>query len=243
MPSLNATHQNRILVTGGNGFIGAHVVKLLLDRTAYQVVTTVRTAEKADKVIEIHGNNPHLTVEIVPDITAKDAFLVASADCDAVIHLASPFGYAYENFERELLIPSIDGAKAICYAANSISSVKRVIFASSFASVYDASPEGMSPSRVYTERDWSPLTYEDGKNALATPIAYRASKVLAEQEAWRLCMEQNRWDLVSLCPGMVLGALVDGSLGSLKDLNTSNALVWGLLDKDSVPDTKAPCEY
>jgi nucleoside-diphosphate-sugar epimerase len=178
----------------------------------------------------------------VPDITAKDAFNVAAAECDAIIHLASPFGYAYDDFEKELLIPSIDGVKAICHAASANSSVKRVIFASSFASVYNASPEGMAPTKIYTEKDWSPLTYEDGKNAPATPIAYRASKVLAEQEAWKLCTEQSRWDLVSLCPGMVLGAIVDGSLTDLKDLNTSNAIVWGLFDKTVVPDTRAPCK-
>jgi nucleoside-diphosphate-sugar epimerase len=234
--------QQRILVTGANGFIGAHCVADLLAK-GFEVVGTVRTTVKAEQVLSQHLSNPALSVQVVPDITDLHAFDSAINGCTGVLHLAAPFGYAYTNFETELLIPSINGTRSICLAASKTASVKRVVITSSFASVFDASA-GPSPGRIYTEKDWSPLTYEDGKNAPATPIAYRASKVLAEKTAWEFVeREKPHWDLVTLCPGMVFGPLFPGTINSLKELNTSNGIIWGLFDAEKVPETKAPCMF
>ncbi len=230
---------SRVLVTGANGFIAAHCVAHLLS-SGFEVVGTVRTTEKAKQVLISHSNNPLLSVKVVPDITALDAFDDAIKGCVGVLHLAAPFGYAYTNFEKELLIPSINGTKAICLAATKEKGVKRIVLTSSFAAIYDASC-GPSPGRVYTEKDWSPLTYEDGKNATMTPVAYRASKVLAEKTAWEfLEKDQPQWDLVTLCPGMVFGPLWPGSISSLEQLNTSNGLIWGLFGAGTIPETRAP---
>lgn len=228
-----------MLATGANGFIAAHCVAHLLS-SGFTVVGTVRSEAKAQKVLASHSNHPKLSVQIVSDVTKPGCFDTAIRGCDAVLHLAAPFGYAYKDFETELLIPSINGTLRICEAAQLEPSVKRVVLTSSFASVYDAS-KGLDPEKTYTEDDWCPLTYEDGKNAAATPIAYRASKVLAEKTAWEFINSKEvMWDLVTLCPGMVFGALVSGSIASLKELNTSNGIVWSLLDGKAVPDTKAP---
>lgn len=46
---------------------------------------------------------------------------------------------------------------------------------------------------------------------------YSYSKLVAEREAWKICEAQNRWDLVVINPGLVLGPLLtsDSSSGSL----------------------------
>jgi len=240
MPPIS--HSSKILVTGANGFVAAHCVSHLLANN-FTVVGTVRTEAKAHSVLSSHNHHPNLSIQIVPDITISGCFNTAIKNCDAVLHLAAPFGYAYKDFEKELLIPSIQGTLAICSAAQQEPSIKRVVLTSSFASVYDAS-KGLDPDKTYTESDWCPLTYEDGKNATATPIAYRASKVLAEKTAWEF-VEQNdvSWDLVTLCPGMVFGALVPGTISSLKELNTSNGIIWSLLGAEGIPDTKAPSKF
>ncbi len=233
--------QERILVTGANGFIGAHCVAHLLSQ-GFQVTATVRTVSKSQQVITQHLSNPSLSTKVVSDLTDPHAFDEAIQGCSGVLHLAAPFGYNYKDFEQELLIPSINGTRSICLAAMRAPTVKRVVLTSSFAAVFDASA-GPSPGRVYTEKDWSPLTYEDGKNATITPVAYRASKVLAEKAAWDfVTKEKPTWDLVTLCPGMVFGALLPGTIGSLKQLNASNAIIWSLFDAQGVPETKAPRE-
>ena len=236
MPSISS---GKVLVTGANGFIAAHcVAKLLL--SGFSVIGTVRSEAKAQSVLRSHSNHPSLSLIIVEDVTQPGCFDTAIAGCDAVLHLAAPFGYVYSNFETELLIPSINGTLRICEAAQTAKSVKRVVLTSSFASVYDAS-KGRDPGKTYTEDDWCPLSYEDGKNASAAPIAYRASKVLAEKTAWNfIASNEVAWDLVTLCPGMVFGQLLPGTIGSLKELNTSNGIVWSLFDAKDVPDTKAP---
>jgi len=105
MPSTQP--KQRILVTGANGFIGAHCVANLLSK-GFEVVGTVRNQDKSQKVLTQHSSNPALSIQIVPDITNLHAFDIAIKDCTGVLHLATPFGYSYKNFETELLIPSHD---------------------------------------------------------------------------------------------------------------------------------------
>ncbi|KAH8817239.1 hypothetical protein F5884DRAFT_722231 [Xylogone sp. PMI_703] len=230
---------SRVLVTGANGFIAAYCVADLLSK-GFEVVGTVRTAEKAKRVLSQHSNHPALRVKLVSDLIDPHAFDEAIEGCTAVLHLASPFGYAYKDFETELLIPSIKGTETICLAASRTPSVKRVVITSSFAAVFDAAA-GPSPGRIWTEDDWSPLTYDDGKNAPIAPAAYRASKKLAEKAAWDYIeKEKPQWDLVTLCPGMVFGPLLPGTINGLKELNASNAIIWNLFDAKAVPETRAP---
>lgn len=228
----------RVLVTGANGFIAAYCIADLLSK-GYTVVGTVRRTDSVQSVVEAHNNHQRLSVVVVSDIPSPIAFDDAIQGCDGVLHLAAPFSYAYDNLENDLLLPSIKGTESICAAATKTPSVKRVVLTSSFAAIYDAA-KGPCPGKVYTPEDWSPLTYEDGKKG-PTPVAYRASKKLAEEAAWNFVREKKpHWDLVTLCPGMVFGKAFPGMLQSLKSLNASNQIPWSLIDAKTVPDTKAP---
>jgi nucleoside-diphosphate-sugar epimerase len=74
------------------------------------------------------------------------------------------------------------------------------------------------------------------------PVAYRASKVLAEKAAWDFVAKKKPgFDLVSLCPGMVFGPLAQ-PIESVKKLNTSNSIVWSVISGDAktIPETRAP---
>jgi uncharacterized protein YbjT (DUF2867 family) len=59
----------RVLVTGGSGFIAAHVIETLIGR-GHTVVTTVRSDEKGAKILEAHPNlsKDYLSYVVVPDI-------------------------------------------------------------------------------------------------------------------------------------------------------------------------------
>lgn len=255
-----------VLVTGGNGFIAAHCIAVLI-RSGHRVRATVRSAAKADatrKALATAGvqNLASLELAVVEDPTDLDALSPALDGCQAVMHLASAFNYdaAPGEFEEKLMIPAVNGTQVVCEAAQKQSSIRRVIIMSSFASVYDAT-QGLQPGRVYTEEDWAPLTYEDGVNASAVvsveignfwntewtntfqPIAYRASKVVAERAAWDFVRDhQVQYQLVTLCPGMVFGKMIH-PVSSVSQLNASNQIVWGVLSAGrdgEVPPTKAP---
>lgn len=50
------------------------------------------------------------------------------------------------------------------------------------------------------------------ESSSATHNPYHYSKVVAEKEAWKIQKSQSRWDMVAICPGLVLGpSLTTGS--------------------------------
>lgn len=103
---------------------------------------------------------------MVEDPTNLDAFSKVLPGCQGILHLASAFNYDAQpgEFEEKLLKPALDGTMTVVQAAAKYPEIKRVVIMSSFASVYDANL-GLQPGRVYTEKDWCPLTYEDGRDA------------------------------------------------------------------------------
>jgi nucleoside-diphosphate-sugar epimerase len=133
----------------------------------------VRSTDKAKetrKALSAAGveNLSNLELVVVSDPTDLQAFSNAVRDCQAILHLASAFIYDARpgEFEEKLMAPALKGTQTVCEAAKQHSTVRRLVIMSSFASIYDASL-GLQPGRVYTEKDWSPLSYEDGVNAPA----------------------------------------------------------------------------
>ena len=80
-----------VLVTGANGFIGAHVADQVL-QAGYTVRGTVRSKEKANWLYERfdanYGKGKFEAVE-VPDMVAEGAFDEAVKGVSGIIHLAS----------------------------------------------------------------------------------------------------------------------------------------------------------
>lgn len=141
---------------------------------------------------------------------------------------SQPFTYDTKDNEKELIIPAINGVRAILEAASSNPKIRRFVITSSFASVLDADRKG-PPYFTYTGNDWNPLTYEESTHPDTTPvIAYRGSKKFAELEAWKYAKEkQPPFDIVALCPPMTFGPVVHPVAGVNK-LNVSNAMLWGI---------------
>lgn len=235
-----------VVVTGANGFIAQHCIAALL-RQGYRVVGTVRSESKIEGVKRVHGSHPKLSVVTVADITNPDEYLavLASLSPAAVLHLAAPFHYNATNFEKEMMVPAVQGSTAILEACARIKSVERVVQTNSFACIYDAAA-GLQPGKTYTAKDWSPLTYQDGVEAPNAPTAYRASKTAAERAAW-IFMEENAvgFDLVSLCPTMVFGPFLPAARPeAISGVNTSNQMVWAVVSPGrdaAIPPTKGPC--
>ncbi|OQO01317.1 hypothetical protein B0A48_12872 [Cryoendolithus antarcticus] len=222
---------SRVLLTGGSGFIAAHVLDILLER-GHSVVTTVRSQEKANKIKDAHPKygKDKLDFAIVEDIAQEHAFdkaVVSDPPFEIVIHTASPFHFNVKDVQKELLDPAIIGTTGVLKSiAKSAPSVKRVVITSSFASIINPF-EGDWPSHTYSEKDWNPINAEQ---AVENPAAgYRASKTFAEKAAWDFVeKEKPNFSLATMCPPLVLGPIVH-YLNSLDGLNTSNQRIRDIM--------------
>ncbi|GFP59623.1 putative uncharacterized oxidoreductase C513.07 [Trichoderma asperellum] len=226
-----------VLVTGASGFIAAHVVEAFL-RKGYNVRGTVRSDKTAAEVLKTHAKySEQISVAIVPDIGAPNAFDEAVKGVDGIIHTASPFILNAVDFETELLQPAINGTTSILEATQKYNSaVSRVVVTSSFASVLDPM-QGQRPGYVYTEADWNPVTVEQ---ANSSPVmAYLASKTFAERAAFDYVEEKKpNFTVATLCPPMVYGPVAH-AVNGVNALNTSAGDIYRLINgsEKAVPDT------
>jgi len=232
----------RVLLSGGSGFIAAHVLDELLEH-GHSVVTTVRSQEKADKIKDAHPKygKDKLDFALVEDIAQEGAFdkaVVSEPPFEAVIHTASPFHFNVTDVQKELLDPAIIGTTGILKSIKkSAPSVKRVVITSSFASIVNAN-KGTWVEHTYSESDWNPITKEE---ALQNPSnGYRASKTFAEKAAWDFVeQEKPNFTLATICPPLVLGPIVH-YLNHLDGLNTSNQRIRDIAlgkAQDEIPET------
>ena len=173
----------RVLLTGANGFLGSHILSLLL-KSNYSVRAIVRSQSKADQVLkDFPEAGASLDFGIVPDITAPNSFdsvVQSQPPFDAVIHTASPYLYsAVSDNLKDFIEPAVKGTEEILKSIKSRApGVKRVVLTSSCAAVldFDAGNNG----KIYTEADWNPTTWEQAvEGNMGT--GYRGSKKVAEK--------------------------------------------------------------
>ena len=214
-------HDERVLVTGGSGFIAGQTIAHLLAE-GWRVRTTVRdrTREPALRAAlgELAADGERLEV-VAADLNADGGWLPAVTDCAYVLHIASPFPVATPTDDEELVRPARDGTVRVLTAARA-AGVRRVVLTSSTAAVaYGRGGRDVA----FTETDWSDPTN------LTDTSAYERSKTLAERAAWDwIAREGHDLELVTVCPGAVLGPV------SGPDRSASIAIVARLLD-GSVP--------
>jgi len=139
----------RVLVTGGTGFLGAHVVRAHLDR-GWQVRCAVR------------ASSPDIAIEGLPvekaelDLTDPAALTRALADVDAVQHVAGIFDPTPGGAERMRQV-HVHATRALCEAAMAQPEPPRLVLCSSSITVGWGSLDALAdedspvpdPDRVY----------------------------------------------------------------------------------------------
>ncbi|KAK3141424.1 hypothetical protein QOZ80_4BG0333720 [Eleusine coracana subsp. coracana] len=195
-------------VTGGNGYIAAALIKVLLEK-GYAVKTTVRNPDDRAK-------NSHLKVlqalgplEVYrADLDAEGSFDDAVAGCDYAFLIAAPVNLTSDNpellmmaWQKDQIEPSLRGILNVMMSCVKSGTVRRVVLTSSAGVVCIRPLEG--DSHVLDEESWSNLDYVTAEKP---PIwGYVVSKVLVEKEALRSAQE-NDISMVSLCPVLIVGA-------------------------------------
>src|SRR5215469_6506593 len=206
-----------VLVTGGSGFIAAHLILQLL-AGGHQVRTTVRSLKReADMraMLKQGGAEPGDRLAVVAaDLEKDDGWSQAVAGCDHVHHVASPFPSGIPKDEDELIRPAREGALRVLRASRD-AGVKRVVLTSSFAAIGYGQAVQSAP---YDETSWTDVNGSD-------VLPYTKSKTLAERAAWDfIAKEGGKLDLAAVNPVGVFGPVLG------PDYATSILMVQKLMD-------------
>ncbi len=207
----------RVLVTGGSGFIAGHCILQLLEQ-GHLVRSTIRslTREAAARGLLQRAGMVHSDrlSFVAADLLRDDGWAEAVAGMDIVLHVASPVQPGRVANEDEVIAPAREGTLRVLRAARD-AGVKRVVLTSAFHAVSWGHPHN---GHVFTEADWTIL---DGPGV----DAYGKSKTLAERAAWDfIAAEGGGLELTAMLPVAVMGPVIG------EHVSGANHIVQRMLD-------------
>lgn len=193
-----------VLVTGATGYVAGWLTRRLLEE-GFTVHAAVRNPGMANQMTHIGRMRRELPGSIQffqADLLELGSYARAMKGCRVVFHTASPLELAVRDPQRELIDPAVLGTRNVLESVNATDSVRRVVLTSSVvAACGDNADIAKLPGRVLNEEAW---------NTTSTPKhqPYPYSKAQAERIAWEIAETQDRWRLVTVNPGLVLGPCV-----------------------------------
>ncbi|CAG8019496.1 unnamed protein product [Penicillium olsonii] len=231
---------SKILVTGGNGFIGSHVVDQLLE-LGYSVRGTVRTPKSwLNKLFDGKYGEGKFETFILPDLTDQTGCDRAVDGISGIIHVAADVSM---NPDPSVLIPNaIKATLNLLNAASKHPTIKQVVLTSSSTAAYTPSP---NEERIVVTQDtwndsavkaaWDEHTPSQAKGY----YVYIASKTETERMAFKWVEENgNPFVLNSVLPSITFGKILAPEIrGSTQSFITS------ILKGDEWPMSMIPPQW
>ncbi|MFD2529901.1 SDR family oxidoreductase [Polaribacter marinaquae] len=183
-----------ILVTGGTGLVGAHLLYHLI-KNDEKIRAIYRSEEKikaVEKVFSYYTDDTSLITKIdwfKADITEVPAMIPAFKNIEKVYHCAAFISFNPKDY-REMRKVNIHGTAIIVNLAID-AKVKKMCFVGSIASVGDA----LNGQLITEENEWNKEEDNSG---------YSITKFGAEMEVWRA--SQEGVEVVIVNPGVILGS-------------------------------------
>lgn len=174
--------KKKILITGGTGFLGAHLVKRFLDagEKNLRVMASSVPEWMTDAGVEPFAGS----------VTDREDVAKATKHCEAIYHLAGKVSFAYDGAAQMNKI-HVEGTRLLCEAAKE-HKVKNFILASS------SGTSAITEDGAVTDESY-PQPVE-----ILTKWPYYASKYYQEKTALRAFQDKGE-RLVILNPSLLLG--------------------------------------
>lgn len=191
-----------ILVTGGTGLVGAHLLLHLCENEAQQVRAIFRNPsgiEKTKTLFRYYAQEKlfDLIEWVEADIIDIPSLENAFNDVDYVYHCAAAISFNPddENILRKVNIEGTANIVNFCIAKK----VKKICHVSSIAALGDLPPDKHDNQMITEQTEWNPeVAHSD----------YAISKYGAEMEVWR--GQQEGLATIIVNPGIILGPYPNG---------------------------------
>ncbi|HEY5429157.1 MAG TPA: SDR family NAD(P)-dependent oxidoreductase [Solirubrobacteraceae bacterium] len=212
---------DRVLVTGGAGFIGSHVVELLLEQ-GYEVVVYDALVDQVHR-----GAGPVYVPDgaqfIHGDVRDRDSLCAALQGIEAVVHLAAEVGVGQSMYEISRYVDANTSGTGVLLdlIANQKTEVRRIVVASSMSiygeGTYRCATHGVThpPLRSGAQlasRDWELHCPECGE--VLTPTGTAETKPPRPTSVYAI----SKMDQELLC--LAVGGAYDLGVVALRYFNT-----------------------
>jgi nucleoside-diphosphate-sugar epimerase len=212
MPSIDSSH-GPVTVTGASGYVGAHVVRTLLER-GYNVRGCVTDPGNPGKTAHLlalqEAGVPGKLTLYGANLLEEGSYNSVLEGCAGLLHVGTAMGYAGANKPQEVYDGAVSGTRNIMDSVAKAGTVKRVVYTSSFAAVGHPSPAGY----VFTEADWASDGRENDPHWNLENLnekdqtGYEMAKVEAEKMLYRIAEASGAFEAMSINPIVVLGPLL-----------------------------------
>jgi len=199
----------KILLTGGAGYIGSHIAVCAI-HAGHEVVVLDNFSNSqtgvADKLTQITGKAP---VVVKGDVRDRELVkdVLHENNVSDVIHLAGLKSVEESIAEKDRYFDNnVTGTESLMEAMEEVN-IFRIVFSSS--------------ATVYGDPEYLPL---DESHRLQGVNPYADTKIAAEQVIEKRCLEDERWNAVSLRYFNPVGAHESGLLGDNPKAQRANLM-------------------
>ena len=204
----------KVLVTGGSGYIGLHCISLLL-KEGYAVRTSLRSMERKKEILEALSGlikNDESLEFCELDLMRDEGWDAAVKGCSYVLHVASPVYEKNMQDENSFIQPAKEGLLRALKPAIKYK-IKRFVMTSSIAAI----TQGHEDKEI-DESFWSVID--------ENTLPYIKSKTFAEKAMWDYMNQIEETKKIEVCtinPSFVFGPSLTHDMGA------SNLLIRALL--------------
>ena len=204
----------KVLVTGGSGYIGLHCISLLL-KEGYAVRTSLRSMKRKKEIQEALSGlikNSERLEFCQLDLMRDDGWDAAVKGCSYVLHVASPVYEKNMQDENSFIQPAKEGLLRALKPAIKYK-IKRFVMTSSIAAI----TQGHEDKEI-DESFWSVID--------ENTLPYIKSKTFAEKAMWDYMNQIEETKKIEVCtinPSFVFGPSLTHDMGA------SNLLIRALL--------------